>query len=164
MDEKITVKVSQKEIELKETLVKEIIRRDLRLFDMYIIKNYIHYNNEVKSPITVKIYDNFNKHKGRTAFTIEKYYDLENHISMGIGDIINIEMNFSPFPPLECIEKTAHHEAAHIIKFIKRGDIGEIHDSIFKHILKQLDKNHNKDICTECSYANKRIYVEKEDE
>jgi len=164
MLEKITVQISKKEIKLKEDHVRKIICRDLRLFDMYIKENNIYYYNEIKSPITIKIYDQFDKHKGRTAFKVITYYNPENHL-IGIGNIINIEMNFSPFPTLECIERTAHHEAAHIIKHIKhnRFDDEDEHGRKFTNILKRLDKNLDKDICKECHFANKKIYVEKGD-
>lgn len=142
--EYIEIEISQEEIKLKEAQVREMIRSDLS-------KSFIDMKTK---PIIVKVFDGAAKHRGETHYTV---------VNGRVDTDLPIEVNFSPFPPSECIKRIAHHESAHIIKLIKRGNIGESHDSIFTNILKKLDKDLDKDICTGCPYANKKIYLKKEE-
>lgn len=151
-EEIITIDMSQKEIKEREKLVKDVITEDLKKFDIDINKE----------PISVKTYDEFDKHRGRTIFTQVDWTELETG-KLIRREITKIEVNFTPFPILECIIGTAHHEASHIVKHIKhRFDEEDEHGDIFQGILKVLNKNVDKeDLCKTCPYIHKTIFLNK---
>jgi len=71
------------------------------------------------------------------------------------------------FPPMDCLEYIAHHEASHIIRHSIFGKYEEgvfkrkdFHDSIFYDIEKSLNENKKRvDICNKCPYAHKTVLV-----